>query len=263
MKRRDKSPDGGPASHDSRRPPAGRAAQADGPGQDPYLATHHDVTTGEYIQRYRTRLPRGRVCTREMHTMHKLQAGHRPSALAAGVATFAILAAAMTPPARADNGTDTRSIRNAVSAEAIINHLEALQAIADANDGTRAAGTPGHVASAEYIEEQLSAAGFITKGQYFDYLKFFLDGEAFERLTPTPRTYTADDFLAMSYSGFGDVSATVTPVDINLAGNRASTSGCEATDFVGFPTGHLALIQRGTCTFNAKAVNAEAPGPLA
>lgn len=189
-----------------------------------------------------------------------MQAGHKRSALAAGVATFAILAVALTPPARADNGTNTQAIRDAVSAEAIIDHLEALQAIADANDGTRASGTSGHVASAEYIEDQLQGAGFATQRQYFDYFKFFLDDEAFERLTPTQRTYTADDFAAMSYSGFGDVSATVTPVDINLVGDRASTSGCEATDFAGFPAGHIALIQRGTCTFNAKAVNAEAAG---
>ncbi|AUZ89122.1 peptidase M28, partial [Arthrobacter agilis] len=47
-----------------------------------------------------------------------------------------------------------------MSAENIISHLQELQAIADANDGNRAAGTSGHVASAEYIEGQLQAAGY-------------------------------------------------------------------------------------------------------
>ena len=53
------------------------------------------------------------------------------------------------------------------------------------------------------------------------------------------------------------------PVDINLTGDRASTSGCEAADFAGLNFGganDIALIQRGTCTFAEKAVNAEAAG---
>ena len=41
------------------------------------------------------------------------------------------------------------------------------------------------------------------------------------------------------------------------------TSGCEAADFVGFPPGDIALIQRGTCTFATKALNAEAAGASA
>ena len=53
------------------------------------------------------------------------------------------------------------------------------------------------------------------------------------------------------------------PVDINLVPPRASTSGCEASDFAGLNfsgPGDIALIQRGTCTFAAKALNAQAAG---
>ena len=64
----------------------------------------------------------------------------------------------------------------------------------------------------------------------------------------------------MSYSGAGDVTAPLTAVDLNLAGDRASTSGCEAGDFAGFTPGNIALIQRGTCTFRIKADNAAAAG---
>ena len=39
-----------------------------------------------------------------------------------------------------------------------------------------------------------------------------------------------------------------------------STSGCEASDFAGFVPGRVALIQRGTCTFRDKALNAAAAG---
>jgi len=80
------------------------------------------------------------------------------------------------------------------------------------------------------------------------------------QLTPVAADYETGTFTA---SGSGDVTGTVIPVDINLMPPRASTSGCEASDFAGFDfTGpnDIALIQRGTCTFGVKAANAEAAG---
>ena len=53
------------------------------------------------------------------------------------------------------------------------------------------------------------------------------------------------------------------PVDINLDGDRASTSGCEADDFAGLDFSgdtDIALIQRGTCNFGTKAQNAQLAG---
>jgi Zn-dependent M28 family amino/carboxypeptidase len=54
--------------------------------------------------------------------------------------------------------------------------------------------------------------------------------------------------------------AAVTPVDLLLPPTGGSTSGCEAADVAGFPAGNIALIQRGTCTFADKALNAQAAG---
>jgi Zn-dependent M28 family amino/carboxypeptidase len=164
-------------------------------------------------------------------------------------------------PAYADNGTDTSALRDAVSAENIMHHLEALQAIADANNGNRAAGTHGHVASAEYIEDQLRAAGYHPVRQPFSYDQFVENSSALEQSSPTPTMYVDQtDYDTMDYSGSGDVTASVTPVDINLSGDRASTSGCEATDFAGFPAGNIALVQRGTCDFRVKVDNAAGAG---
>lgn len=71
------------------------------------------------------------------------------------------------------------------------------------------------------------------------------------------------DTQALVGSGSGDVTGAVTPVDINLAGNRFNTSGCEEADFAGFPAGNIALIQRGGCNFDVKALKAEAAGASA
>ena len=53
------------------------------------------------------------------------------------------------------------------------------------------------------------------------------------------------------------------PVDINLTGDRASTSGCEPADFAGIDwsgDADIALVQRGTCFFGTKAFYAEQAG---
>src|SRR6185503_13869004 len=60
----------------------------------------------------------------------------------------------------------------------------------------------------------------------------------------------------------GDVTAAVTPVDIQLGLGNTATSGCEAADFAGFPAGNIALLQRGSCTFELKAENAAAAGAV-
>lgn len=177
---------------------------------------------------------------------------------------MALLASGFAAPAYADTGVDSAPLRDAVSAENIITHLEAFQAIADANDGNRAAGTSGHVASAEYVEAQLQAAGYETTRQFFEYQKVIVDVAAFEEVAPGSQAFALnDDYSPMDFTAEGDVTAAVTVVDVNLEGDRASTSGCEAEDFAGFPVGNIALIQRGSCDFAVKAANAEAAGATA
>ena len=83
---------------------------------------------------------------------------------------------------------------------------------------------------------------------------------------PSAAAFEADGpegFSTATYSGSGDVTANVTPVDVQLPPSdeaNSSTSGCEAEDFEGFPEGDIALVQRGACTFGTKAANAEAAG---
>ena len=67
----------------------------------------------------------------------------------------------------------------------------------------------------------------------------------------------------MVYSGAGDATAALQAVDVVMPPTGGSTSGCEASDFAGFIPGNVALIQRGTCTFQLKAQNAEAAGASA
>jgi Zn-dependent M28 family amino/carboxypeptidase len=157
--------------------------------------------------------------------------------------------------------TDTSALREAVTADAIMDHLAELQAIADANGDTRASGTPGYDLSVDYIEELLLAAGYEVTRQDFLFNSFReLSTPEFERVSPDPEVYVAgEDFFTASYSGSGDVTAPLEAVDLVLPPGptaSTSTSGCEPEDFAGFTAGNIALVQRGTCDFSVKAANA-------
>ncbi len=190
---------------------------------------------------------------------------HRFRALIGAGAATALIVAGLATPTGADNGTNTTALRTAVTAADITQHLQAFQAIANANGGNRSAGTTGHVQSAEYVESQLQAAGYVTTRQSFSYTETIVDVAVMQQTLPEPiRDFVYGvDFFDMNYSAEGDVTAFVQSVDINLDGDRASTSGCEAADFTGFVPGRIALIQRGGCTFRIKADNALAAGASA
>jgi Zn-dependent M28 family amino/carboxypeptidase len=143
-------------------------------------------------------------------------------------------------------------------------HQAALQAIADDNDGNRFSGFPGYDASVDYVVEKLEAAGYDPEVQTFDYLAYEVVGpSALEQVAPDQVTYVeGTDFGPITQTDPGDVTADVTPVDLQLGLGNTSTSGCETADWAGFPAGNIALLQRGTCTFELKAENAAAAGAV-
>jgi Zn-dependent M28 family amino/carboxypeptidase len=182
---------------------------------------------------------------------------------AAAVVVFAValvgvvLAIRPTPPPPVDSG----QLRAAVTTEALTAHLEALQRIADAHDGNRAAGTSGYAASVDYVEARLEQAGYRTQRQQFSYDRPDFTRATLERTVPTRTDYAVGrDHRPLAFSGAGTVTAPVTAVDLNLDGDRTTTSACEASDFTGFPRGNIALVQRGTCQFAAKVEHAAAAG---
>ncbi|MDN4491042.1 M20/M25/M40 family metallo-hydrolase [Demequina sp. SYSU T00068] len=173
----------------------------------------------------------------------------------AGLAASVAVAAG----AQAAVPTDTTDLQDAVTAEGVLEHLQALQDIADANGGTRQAGTPGHVDSVYYMKDLLDAAGYETTIQRFTYERETLIDATLEQLAPNPTSYVhGTDFFYME--GAGATTAGVAGVDLALDDPASSTSGCEESDFAGFPAGGIALIQRGACTFALKAENAMAAG---
>ena len=155
------------------------------------------------------------------------------------------------------NLNSTRKFLACVSSSDVRWHMETFQDIADANDGTRASGTPGYDASADYVAWQLDRAGFTVERQVFEFSLYSENSSSLAADT------VAIETRAMSYSGSGAITGgNVIAVDHDLGLGNSSTSGCEAADFVGDWSGtdDIALIQRGACSFGLKATNAQAAG---
>ena len=181
------------------------------------------------------------------------------SALVAGGLTVAVVGA----PATAAPVVDTTALTDAITVTGLKSHLAELQAIADANGGNRAAGTSGYDDSLAYVKTTLEAAGYLTSVQSFEYTVVEYEGSTLTQTAPGDISYDfLDEFYPFEYSGDGTVEAPVQAVDVNLAGDRASTSGCEPEDFDGFVSGSIALIQRGSCDFVVKAANALEAGAV-
>jgi Zn-dependent M28 family amino/carboxypeptidase len=166
----------------------------------------------------------------------------------------------------APRDASSEKLRKSVTLAGLTEHLENLQAIADANDGTRATGTPGYEASVDYVVERLTKAGYDVELDPFNYPTW--EENAPSTLTFGSTTYTsanATDMITFGFSPSGSLSnVAVVPVDIVIHSDPVSrsTSGCEDTDFTSSVVGKIALIQRGTCPFVQKLANAEEAGAV-
>ena len=195
----------------------------------------------------------------------------RPAAVAVAISALVLTGLTAVEAAAAPKGPSTKAcstrpndisdrLTQCVTLAGVREHQEALQDIADDNDGTRASGTPGYAASVDYVTAKLQAAGWTVTTQEFPFHRFVI-------LSPSvleqsgPGTVIPLDHTLMTYSPAGEANAPVSTPNGDIR-------GCFASDWAGFPAGNIALLQRGTpagfpgpaCTFAIKAQIAEAAG---
>ncbi|MFD7508571.1 M20/M25/M40 family metallo-hydrolase [Streptomyces sp. NPDC059853] len=155
------------------------------------------------------------------------------------------------PDARADRLA--RVLAEDTTADGALRHLAAFQRIADTSGGHRAAGSTGHERSARYAGDLLAAAGYRV-----DYQRF---GFSY-RETTAERLTTADGrdipIRAMTYTANTPDDGLTAPLAV------AGGLGCSPEDYPGDThRGRIALVERGECTFAAKAGQAAAAGAVA
>lgn len=198
--------------------------------------------------------------------MRRISRPHRIAALAAVSLTATTVAfvptgASASPSAAGCANRQLNQIDKflaCVDGAAATEHLEALQSIADANGGTRASGTPGYDASADYVAALLEDAGYSVERQVFDFSLFTANSSSLNV------DGVAIEHSPAEYSGSGSVTdGNIVPVDVQLGLGNTSTSGCEEADFDGLDfsgPNDIALIQRGACDFSVKVINAQDAG---
>jgi Zn-dependent M28 family amino/carboxypeptidase len=172
-------------------------------------------------------------------------------ALAAGLAT--LLLAVATGCDSGDDGAAAPPSQGPaqeppVRPATLIDHLRALQRIADENGGNRSAGTGGDRASVDYVVARLRGAGWNVRTQDVSF-PFYRERSA--QVTVEGRELRrGEDFRPIVYSGSGRIAGRARAVD----------NGCESSDFSGLGEGEIALAERGDCFFRVKAQNAQRAG---
>ena len=191
--------------------------------------------------------------------------GFKQKSVAAALVVATIVAAVIgcdrnptpAPPASTvQSAADYAStIRDRVTIDAMMTHLSKLQAIADANDGNRAVGTPGYEATADYVADALRAKGFDVQIPEFELRFPFADAPV---VTVRGSTVTAKP---LEYT-FGTPPEGVTgPL---LPARVEESPGCTATDYDGLPiAGAVVLVDRGQCPFGDKQAAAAQRGAVA
>ncbi|MBV7669946.1 M20/M25/M40 family metallo-hydrolase [Streptomyces halstedii] len=151
----------------------------------------------------------------------------------------------------------SRQLVREASAKDAFRHLRTFQAIADASGGHRAAGSPGHDASAAYVHQLLRKAGYKVSYQSFDFVYTETLAEKLSVVTPTPREVPVKAMTYTTSTAPGGVRAALAAVP------DSDAAGCVASDYAsGTFTGKIALIKRGGCSFAEKQAAAGAAGAV-
>jgi Zn-dependent M28 family amino/carboxypeptidase len=147
------------------------------------------------------------------------------------------------------------SLRGRVTTDAMMAHLSKLQDIANANNNTRAVGTPGYDASVDYVAGRLRDKGFDVQTMQFDAHVFHAEPGA---VTIADKKFEA---RALEYSIGTPAEGVTGPL---VAFPADGSPGCAPTDYDHLQVnGAIVLVDRGTCPFSQKADAAAQRGALA
>lgn len=179
---------------------------------------------------------------------------HRRSAATAAIVLSASLATA--PALAAPKPYCPPTLTDAVTVDATVRHLTELERITAATGGNRVAGTDGHEAAADYVEQTLRSAGYEPTRQYFDFVYERVLSTSLTQNSPTAGAVAHEPMSYSPSTGPDGITADLTA--------PAVATGCAAEDWSGVEAmGKIVLVSRGICSFSQKSVVAGAAGAAA
>ena len=181
------------------------------------------------------------------------------------------LLAGLGAPARASTPADCHARVNSTEAkllecitrDALWRRLKHFQHIADENPGrqghgNRNIGTSGYRASVTYVARLMRQAGYRVTVQSYPWQRFTILGHPVFRIVGDS---AGADWTVARLSGSGEITAKLQALRADGAG--ATATGCVPAEFRNFVRGHIALLRRGGCDFDAQVTNAQAAGATA
>lgn len=146
-----------------------------------------------------------------------------------------------------------RDLANKVTVDGMYVHLRKLQEIADANNRSRADGTPGYDASVDYVAQTLRDKGFDVQTPEFERLAVASPGKP--TLTAAGRTYPVDQASLLTPTPKGGLRA------VTLRPQKPA--GCTAADYgMRTMTNAIAVVDDTACSIVDKQNTAVAEGAL-
>ena len=136
-----------------------------------------------------------------------------------------------------------------IDRQLVMQHLRALQRIADRNGGNRSAGTRGYRESADYVARTLRSAGWSVRLDRFRF-PWWRERSSSFRAGDAGALRHGRDYRPLIYSGAGRADGPL----------RAVGNGCTDQELAGISPGDVALALPAGCLFRIKAANAQRAG---
>ncbi len=154
------------------------------------------------------------------------------------------------PQRSADLGRD---LADKVGVDAMFGHLRKLAEIADANNNSRADGTPGFDASVDYVAQTLRDNGFDVTTPEFERLAVTSPGKP--TLTASGRTFSVDQASFLAGTPKGGLRA--------VTSRPPGPAGCAAADYGTMTMANaIAVVDDTGCSIVAKQNTAVAEGAV-
>lgn len=148
-----------------------------------------------------------------------------------------------------------KTLSDKVTIDAMMAHLQKLQDIANANNDTRAVGTPGYDASVDYVANTLREHGFDVETPEFIARVFKAEKGSVQLGDKTVEA------RALQYSLGTPPEGVTGPL---VAAPADDSPGCSAEDYEGLAVKDaVVLVDRGTCPFKEKMAVAVEKGAVA